>query len=65
MKTSPALRPSRRRVLALSLGVHWEPGEGSARDYVIRAVDPDRAVSLRPLRGQILHRSLSGRRRRC
>jgi two-component system sensor histidine kinase PhoQ len=37
------------RVLALSLGVHWEPEEGSARDYVIRA-----AQSLEPWYAQLL-----------
>jgi two-component system sensor histidine kinase PhoQ len=37
------------RVLALSLGVHWEPEQGSARDYVIRA-----AQSLEPWYAQLL-----------
>ena len=37
------------RVLALSLGVHWEPESGAARDYVIRA-----AQSLEPWYAQLL-----------
>jgi two-component system sensor histidine kinase PhoQ len=37
------------RVLALSLGVHWEPETGAARDYVIRA-----AQSLEPWYAQLL-----------
>jgi two-component system sensor histidine kinase PhoQ len=37
------------RVLALSLGVHWEPGEGEARDYVLRA-----AQSLEPWYSELL-----------
>jgi two-component system sensor histidine kinase PhoQ len=37
------------RVLALSLGVHWEPEEGGARDYVLRA-----AQSLEPWYAELL-----------
>ena len=37
------------RLLALSLGVHWEPEDGAARDYVIRA-----AQSLEPWYAQLL-----------
>lgn len=37
------------RVLALSLGVHWEPEEGPPRDYVLRA-----AQSLEPWYAELL-----------
>jgi len=36
------------RILALSLGVRWEPGEGGSRDYVLRA-----AQSLEPWHAEL------------